>query len=101
MKKFRNDEVIFVVNKNIISAPPGPIENHRISYTKSGQIYLRQNSDHGQLTEETWKFLHSKSSESSLLAVILVFDFEHILRMHVLGVLFSARDIWWGSRTLH
>ncbi|XP_061184223.1 ubiquitin carboxyl-terminal hydrolase 20-like [Saccostrea echinata] len=38
--------------------PPGPIENQRISYTKGGQTYLRQNSDHGQLSAETWKFLH-------------------------------------------
>ena len=74
-EKVMYDEVIFVLKKNLISAPPGPIENHRISYTKSGQTYLRQNSDHGQLTEETWKFLHSKSSESSLLAVILIFNF--------------------------
>uniref|UniRef100_A0A8W8LFE3 Ubiquitin carboxyl-terminal hydrolase n=1 Tax=Magallana gigas TaxID=29159 RepID=A0A8W8LFE3_MAGGI len=38
--------------------PPGPIENQRISYTKGGQTYLKTNSDHGQLTAETWKFLH-------------------------------------------
>ncbi|XP_048773009.1 ubiquitin carboxyl-terminal hydrolase 20-like isoform X2 [Ostrea edulis] len=37
--------------------PPGPIENHRISYTKGGQTYLRQSSDHGQLSAETWRFL--------------------------------------------
>ncbi|KAJ8300394.1 hypothetical protein KUTeg_021913 [Tegillarca granosa] len=40
------------------NTPPGPIENSRISVTKNGQLSVKHNSDHGQLSKEMWQFLH-------------------------------------------
>lgn len=37
--------------------PPGQIDNSRITTNKGGQISLKVNSDHGQLSEEMWRFL--------------------------------------------
>lgn len=42
----------------IFSDPPGPIENSRISVTKNGQLTVKHNSDHGQLSKEMWQFLY-------------------------------------------
>lgn len=40
-----------------VADPPGPIDNKRISALKNGQLCVRQNSDHGQLSGEMWNFL--------------------------------------------
>ena len=56
-------EIIFigysvVVLFFIFLDPPGPIDNKRISITKNGQLCVRQNSDHGQLSGDMWNFLY-------------------------------------------
>ncbi|ESO98933.1 hypothetical protein LOTGIDRAFT_113814, partial [Lottia gigantea] len=38
--------------------PPGPIENNRIAVMKNGQQVLKQTSDYGQVSRETWCYLH-------------------------------------------
>ncbi|CAC5395601.1 USP20_33 [Mytilus coruscus] len=40
-----------------MDTPPGQIDNSRITNNKQGQMTLKVNSDHGQLSEEMWKFL--------------------------------------------
>ncbi|KAG8437195.1 hypothetical protein GDO86_008041 [Hymenochirus boettgeri] len=47
----------FVKSKD--SDPPGPIDNTKIGVTKCGHITLKQGADSGQISEETWNFLHS------------------------------------------
>lgn len=39
--------------------PPGPIDNSKISINKNGHFILKQGADSGQISEETWNFLHS------------------------------------------
>uniref|UniRef100_A0A3P9PXP9 Ubiquitin carboxyl-terminal hydrolase n=1 Tax=Poecilia reticulata TaxID=8081 RepID=A0A3P9PXP9_POERE len=39
--------------------PPGPIDNSKISVNKNGHFILKQGADSGQISEETWNFLHS------------------------------------------
>uniref|UniRef100_A0A665XDQ9 Ubiquitin carboxyl-terminal hydrolase n=1 Tax=Echeneis naucrates TaxID=173247 RepID=A0A665XDQ9_ECHNA len=39
--------------------PPGPIENSKITVNKNGHLTLKQGADSGQISEETWNFLHS------------------------------------------
>uniref|UniRef100_A0A8C8E080 Ubiquitin carboxyl-terminal hydrolase 33 n=1 Tax=Oryzias sinensis TaxID=183150 RepID=A0A8C8E080_9TELE len=38
---------------------PGPIDNSKITANKNGHLTLRQGADSGQISEETWNFLHS------------------------------------------
>ncbi|KAF6728104.1 Ubiquitin carboxyl-terminal hydrolase 33 [Oryzias melastigma] len=38
---------------------PGPIDNSKITANKNGHLALRQGADSGQISEETWNFLHS------------------------------------------
>ncbi|KAK2895949.1 ubiquitin carboxyl-terminal hydrolase 33 isoform X1 [Channa argus] len=39
--------------------PPGPIDNSKIAVNKNGHLTLKQGADSGQISEETWNFLHS------------------------------------------
>ncbi|XP_033838141.1 ubiquitin carboxyl-terminal hydrolase 33 isoform X2 [Periophthalmus magnuspinnatus] len=39
--------------------PPGPIDNSKITVNKNGHLALKQGADSGQISEETWNFLHS------------------------------------------
>uniref|UniRef100_A0A668ADB9 Ubiquitin carboxyl-terminal hydrolase n=1 Tax=Myripristis murdjan TaxID=586833 RepID=A0A668ADB9_9TELE len=39
--------------------PPGPIDNSKIAVSKNGHLTLKQGADSGQISEETWNFLHS------------------------------------------
>ncbi|KAM4604818.1 ubiquitin carboxyl-terminal hydrolase 33 isoform 1-T1 [Polymixia lowei] len=39
--------------------PPGPIDNSKIAINKNGHLTLKQGADSGQISEETWNFLHS------------------------------------------
>ncbi|XP_062383411.1 ubiquitin carboxyl-terminal hydrolase 33 isoform X2 [Sardina pilchardus] len=56
MQWFREWES-FVKGKD--SEPPGPIDNSKIAVNKNGHITLKQGADSGQISEETWNFLHS------------------------------------------
>ncbi|XP_058890948.1 ubiquitin carboxyl-terminal hydrolase 33-like isoform X5 [Acipenser ruthenus] len=47
----------FVKGKD--NEPPGPVDNTKIAVNKSGHIALKQGADSGQISEETWNFLHS------------------------------------------
>ncbi|XP_066453909.1 ubiquitin carboxyl-terminal hydrolase 33 isoform X1 [Eleutherodactylus coqui] len=47
----------FVKGKDV--DPPGAIDNSKIAVTKCGHINLKQGADSGQISEETWSFLHS------------------------------------------
>ncbi|XP_015764773.1 PREDICTED: ubiquitin carboxyl-terminal hydrolase 20-like [Acropora digitifera] len=38
--------------------PPGPIDNSNILFMKGNTRVLRSNSEHGQLSQETWRFLY-------------------------------------------
>lgn len=56
MQWFREWEA-FVKGKD--SEPPGPIDNSRITQVKgSGHVQLKQGADYGQISEETWTYLH-------------------------------------------
>uniref|UniRef100_A0A4W3IIR9 Ubiquitin carboxyl-terminal hydrolase 33 n=1 Tax=Callorhinchus milii TaxID=7868 RepID=A0A4W3IIR9_CALMI len=39
--------------------PPGQIDNIKIAVSKTGHMSLKQGADSGQISEETWNFLHS------------------------------------------
>ncbi|KAM9790252.1 ubiquitin carboxyl-terminal hydrolase 33 isoform X1 [Syngnathus typhle] len=39
--------------------PPGPIENSKIAVNKTGHLTLKPGADSGQISEETWNFLHA------------------------------------------
>ncbi|XP_061879259.1 ubiquitin carboxyl-terminal hydrolase 33 isoform X2 [Entelurus aequoreus] len=39
--------------------PPGPIDNSKITVNKGGHLTLKQGADSGQISEETWNFLHA------------------------------------------
>uniref|UniRef100_A0A1A8E3B4 Ubiquitin carboxyl-terminal hydrolase n=1 Tax=Nothobranchius kadleci TaxID=1051664 RepID=A0A1A8E3B4_NOTKA len=39
--------------------PAGPIDNSKITVNKNGHCVLKQSADSGQISEETWNFLHS------------------------------------------
>lgn len=39
-------------------SPPGAIDNKRIAVMKNGQLMVRTNSDHGQLSGEMWQYLY-------------------------------------------
>uniref|UniRef100_A0A8C2PXQ8 Ubiquitin carboxyl-terminal hydrolase n=1 Tax=Cyprinus carpio TaxID=7962 RepID=A0A8C2PXQ8_CYPCA len=56
MQWFREWEA-FVKGKDI--DPPGPIDNSKIAVNKNGHITLKPGADSGQISEETWNFLHS------------------------------------------
>ncbi|XP_045429570.1 ubiquitin carboxyl-terminal hydrolase 20 isoform X2 [Pipistrellus kuhlii] len=57
MQWFREWEA-FVKGKD--NEPPGPIDNSRIAQVKgSGHIQLKPGADYGQISEETWAYLHS------------------------------------------
>ncbi|XP_012670814.1 ubiquitin carboxyl-terminal hydrolase 33 [Clupea harengus] len=56
MQWFREWES-FVKGKD--SELPGPIDNSKIAVNKNGHITLKQGADSGQISEETWNFLHS------------------------------------------
>ncbi|XP_034009039.1 ubiquitin carboxyl-terminal hydrolase 33 isoform X3 [Trematomus bernacchii] len=38
---------------------PGAIDNSKITVNKNGHLTLKQGADSGQISEETWNFLHS------------------------------------------
>ena len=50
--------------------PPGQIDNHKISTVINGQVTLRITADYGQISEDTWHFLHGiysgRNTHSSL-----------------------------------
>ncbi|XP_035026744.1 ubiquitin carboxyl-terminal hydrolase 33 isoform X1 [Hippoglossus stenolepis] len=56
MQWFRDWEG-FVKGKD--NDPPGPIDNSKITVNKNGHLTLKQGADSGQISEETWNFLHS------------------------------------------
>ncbi|XP_035278266.1 ubiquitin carboxyl-terminal hydrolase 33 [Anguilla anguilla] len=56
MQWFREWEA-FVKGKD--NDPPGPIDNTKIAINKNGHLTLKQGADSGQISEETWNFLHS------------------------------------------
>ncbi|XP_066537340.1 ubiquitin carboxyl-terminal hydrolase 33 [Hoplias malabaricus] len=56
MHWFREWEA-FVKGKD--NDPPGPIDNSKIAVNKNGHLTLKQGADSGQISEETWNFLHS------------------------------------------
>ncbi|XP_077471390.1 ubiquitin carboxyl-terminal hydrolase 33 [Stigmatopora argus] len=39
--------------------PPGAIDNSKIAVNKSGHLTVKQGADSGQISEETWLFLHA------------------------------------------
>ncbi|XP_020485183.1 ubiquitin carboxyl-terminal hydrolase 33 isoform X1 [Labrus bergylta] len=49
--------------------PPGPIDNSKITVNKNGHLTLKQGADSGQISEETWNFLHSIYAGGPLLTV--------------------------------
>ncbi|XP_071232831.1 ubiquitin carboxyl-terminal hydrolase 33-like isoform X2 [Salvelinus alpinus] len=49
--------------------PPGPIDNSKIAINKNGHLTLRQGADSGQISEETWNFLHSVHGGGPLVTV--------------------------------
>ncbi|XP_038841024.1 ubiquitin carboxyl-terminal hydrolase 33-like, partial [Salvelinus namaycush] len=49
--------------------PPGPIDNSKIAINKNGHLTLRQGADSGQISEETWNFLHSIHGGGPLVTV--------------------------------
>uniref|UniRef100_A0A8C5GJH5 Ubiquitin carboxyl-terminal hydrolase n=1 Tax=Gouania willdenowi TaxID=441366 RepID=A0A8C5GJH5_GOUWI len=49
--------------------PPGPIDNNKITINKTGHLTLKQGADSGQISEETWNFLHSIYSGGPLVTV--------------------------------
>uniref|UniRef100_A0A674B338 Ubiquitin carboxyl-terminal hydrolase n=1 Tax=Salmo trutta TaxID=8032 RepID=A0A674B338_SALTR len=49
--------------------PPGPIDNSKIAINKNGHLTLRQGADSGQISEETWNFLHSIHGGGPLITV--------------------------------
>uniref|UniRef100_A0AAX7TUB9 Ubiquitin carboxyl-terminal hydrolase n=1 Tax=Astatotilapia calliptera TaxID=8154 RepID=A0AAX7TUB9_ASTCA len=49
--------------------PPGPIDNSKITVNKNGHLTLKQGADSGQISEETWNFLHSIYGGGPLLTV--------------------------------
>ncbi|KPP65904.1 ubiquitin carboxyl-terminal hydrolase 33-like [Scleropages formosus] len=55
MQWFREWEA-FVKGKD--SDLPGPIDNTKIAVNKNGHLTLKQGADSGQISEETWNFLH-------------------------------------------
>ncbi|KAF4089597.1 hypothetical protein AMELA_G00067680 [Ameiurus melas] len=55
MHWFREWEA-FVKGKD--NDPPGPIDNSKIAINKNGHVTLKQGADSGQISEETWNFLH-------------------------------------------
>uniref|UniRef100_A0A8C7JW51 Ubiquitin carboxyl-terminal hydrolase n=1 Tax=Oncorhynchus kisutch TaxID=8019 RepID=A0A8C7JW51_ONCKI len=57
----------FVKGKN--NDPPGPIDNSKIAINKNGHLTLRQGADSGQISEETWNFLHSVHGGGPLVTV--------------------------------
>ncbi|XP_041847241.1 ubiquitin carboxyl-terminal hydrolase 33 isoform X1 [Melanotaenia boesemani] len=48
---------------------PGPIDNSKITVNKNGHLILKQGADSGQISEETWNFLHSIYGGGPLLTV--------------------------------
>jgi len=55
MRWFKLWEMFVKGNKD---EPPGTIDNSNILTTKGNQKILRTGSDYGQVSEETWNFLH-------------------------------------------
>ncbi|CAL8278771.1 unnamed protein product [Lota lota] len=49
--------------------PPGPIDNSKIAINKNGHLTLKQGADSGQISEETWNFLHSIHGGGPLVTV--------------------------------
>uniref|UniRef100_A0A8C9WY79 Ubiquitin carboxyl-terminal hydrolase n=1 Tax=Sander lucioperca TaxID=283035 RepID=A0A8C9WY79_SANLU len=49
--------------------PPGPIDNSKITVNKNGHLTLKQGADSGQISEETWNFLHSIYTGGPLVTV--------------------------------
>uniref|UniRef100_A0A7N6BKA7 Ubiquitin carboxyl-terminal hydrolase n=1 Tax=Anabas testudineus TaxID=64144 RepID=A0A7N6BKA7_ANATE len=66
MQWFRDWEG-FVKGKD--NDPPGPIDNSKIAVNKNGYLTLKQGADSGQISEETWNFLHSIYGGGPLLTV--------------------------------
>uniref|UniRef100_A0A4W5KZT1 ubiquitinyl hydrolase 1 n=1 Tax=Hucho hucho TaxID=62062 RepID=A0A4W5KZT1_9TELE len=63
----------FYVSLSFISLsledPPGPIDNSKMAINKNGHLTLRQGADSGQISEETWNFLHSIHGGGPLVTV--------------------------------
>uniref|UniRef100_A0A8C7NZG4 Ubiquitin carboxyl-terminal hydrolase n=1 Tax=Oncorhynchus mykiss TaxID=8022 RepID=A0A8C7NZG4_ONCMY len=66
MQWFREWEA-FVKGKD--NDPPGPIDNSKIAINKNGHLTLKQGADSGQISEETWNFLHSMHGGSPVVTV--------------------------------
>ncbi|KAJ8011043.1 hypothetical protein DPEC_G00054090 [Dallia pectoralis] len=66
MQWFREWEA-FVKGKD--SDPPGTIDNSKIAVNKNGHLTLKQGADSGQISEETWNFLHSIHGGGPLVTV--------------------------------
>ncbi|XP_056148521.1 ubiquitin carboxyl-terminal hydrolase 33 isoform X2 [Lampris incognitus] len=49
--------------------PPGPVDNSKIAINKNGHLTLKQGADSGQISEETWNFLHSIYSGGPVVTV--------------------------------
>uniref|UniRef100_A0A8C4YZI0 Ubiquitin carboxyl-terminal hydrolase n=1 Tax=Gadus morhua TaxID=8049 RepID=A0A8C4YZI0_GADMO len=49
--------------------PPGQIDNSKIAMNKNGHLTLKQGADSGQISEETWNFLHSIHGGGPLVTV--------------------------------
>ncbi|XP_054616810.1 ubiquitin carboxyl-terminal hydrolase 33 isoform X2 [Dunckerocampus dactyliophorus] len=56
MQWFREWEAFVKAKDN---DPPGPIDNSKITVNKGGHLTLKQGADSGQISEETWNFLHA------------------------------------------
>uniref|UniRef100_A0A6Q2XJU4 Ubiquitin carboxyl-terminal hydrolase n=1 Tax=Esox lucius TaxID=8010 RepID=A0A6Q2XJU4_ESOLU len=66
MQWFREWEA-FVKGKD--NDPPGTIDNSKIAVNKNGHLTLKQGADSGQISEETWNFLHSIHGGGPLVTV--------------------------------
>ncbi|MGH0152985.1 UNVERIFIED_CONTAM: hypothetical protein FKN15_059548 [Acipenser sinensis] len=54
-----DDRMVRICLSLAVLEPPGPVDNTKIAMNKSGHITLKQGADSGQISEETWNFLHS------------------------------------------
>nr|XP_057918111.1 ubiquitin carboxyl-terminal hydrolase 33 [Doryrhamphus excisus] len=66
MQWFREWEAFVKAKDN---DPPGPIDNSKITVNKGGHLTLKQGADSGQISEETWNFLHAIYSGGPLVTV--------------------------------
>ncbi|RXG69105.1 Ubiquitin carboxyl-terminal hydrolase 20 [Armadillidium vulgare] len=57
MRWFRTWET-FVLGKQQLSEPPGPIDNTVICINRQGQLLLKPGSDYAPISKEMWNFFH-------------------------------------------